>query len=205
MKSKFSDADVLNLLNGLKNAESNYPLDMISARRDTYMQQAANIIATKQAGGGNASSSTSDSVVAGGGIASSAGTLLEIAITIAIVAEAGVTSYLYRNQISKWINTVFSPRVERSINPTDNSISPLLINTPIESTETATETPVVTITVTTSGTPEPITVPDSNKEQVNATPAAPQDNPGNHYGNTPKPERTKDTQPNNNNGNVKNK
>jgi len=211
MKSKFSETDVLNLLGGLKNAENNYPSDMISSRRAAYIKQAASMgFAVKAGKNGNGTQATSSAPGAGSIAAPAIGKVLEIALAIVILAEAGVVTYLYRKQISEWINNLISPRIEQGVNPTDDLLSPLA-STPDDNTETATatatDTPVVTVTVT-NGTPAPFTAPNENSssetsgtnDQIEATPV-PQDNPGNHYGNTPKPDRTKEPSPNNNNDN----
>jgi len=131
---------------------------------------------------------------------------------ITIALEAGVAAYIYRDNIADFVTSTIFPRVEIAANPTENfSSTPALV--PITGGETMTETPIVTFTttpsVTATGTPtsllvEPgndnnggqVTEPvlpanDPSNREIMSTPS-PKDNPGNHYGNTPKPERTKD-------------
>jgi len=204
MKSKFSDQDILKLLTGLKNAENRYPSDMISSRRDMYVKQAAAMAVLVKAGKSGVNSTGGGSSVPSSfaGFTPSIGKLLEIALITALIVETGVIAYFYRDRIQDLINNVMSPRVEHIVNPSDDPA--LLQETPTAGTEIITETPVPTVTVTvTEETLVPLIAPDSYNpdsnnnegsegEQVNATPV-PKDNPGNHYGNTPKPERNKDT------------
>ena len=206
MKQKYSDQDVVKLLSNLKNAEQSYPSEMIQSRRDMYMQQAAAMaILTKTSGGGTPAGE-------GGASASGTGTgtglfslrtFFETALVITIMVEAGVAAYIYRDQIADFINSTLFPTVEVAANPTDDpSFTPAAV--PVTGDELATESPAVTatVTVTVTDTPFPNLVTESsapvvqedtnsNNLQVESTPP-PVDNPGNHYGNTPQPERTKD-------------
>ncbi len=206
MKRKFSDKDVVNLLSSLKNAANNYPTEMIQLRRDMYMQQAAAMaILMKTSGGGTPTGeggASASGTGAGAGLFS-LGTFFETALVITIMVEAGVAAYIYRDQIADFINSTLFPTVEVAANPTDDpSFTPAVI--PVTGDEPATESPAVTatVTVTVTDTPFPILVTESSAPdvqedtnndnlQVESTPP-PVDNPGNHYGNTPKPERTKD-------------
>jgi hypothetical protein len=205
MKSKFSDQDILQLLTGLKNAENKYPSDMISSRRDIYVKQAAAMAGLAKAGknGVNSTGEGPSAPSSSAGFTPSIGKLLEIALITALMVEAVVVAYFYRDRIRDLINNVMPPRVEHITNPSDDPV--LIQETPTAGTEIITETlaPTVTVTVT-DETPVPLIAPDSynpdsnNNEsneggQVNATPV-PKDNPGNHYGNTPKPERNKDSE-----------
>jgi hypothetical protein len=206
VKQKFSDKDVVTLLSNLKNAEQSYPSEMIQSRRDMYMKQAATMAILMKTSGGGTPTGEGGASASGTGTGTglfSLGTFFETALVITIMVEAGVAAYIYRDQIADFINSTLFPTVEVAANPTDDpSFTPAVI--PVTGDELATESPTitVTVTVTVTDTPFPILVtesfaPDvqedtnSDNLQVESTPP-PVDNPGNHYGNTPKPERTKD-------------
>lgn len=202
MKNKVSDQDVLNLLSSLKNAESNYPSDMIQPRRDTYIKQAAAMAALARSGGNGSTASVSNqatiSSTASGGVA--VGKLLETALVVALVIEAGVAAYIYRDKIADFINSTLSPNAETIARPPDDSSSDILA-----SEDSPTETPDLTVTFT--ETPEPsvtiLPAADNNNTvnngdndsgsggdaQVVSTPD-PNDDPGLHLGQTKQP--TKD-------------
>jgi len=211
MKNKISDNDVLELLTTLKNSENNYPQDLIAARRDTFAKQAAATIVLMKAGanGANAagasttaSTTTSAASATTTSVGGSLGGILETVLTIAIVAELGVAAYLYRDKIADFISSTFGSKVEQVSTPTDNSaaglispgngnptVTPFPTETP---TVTVTETPTLTETITiTPATENYNGITGSGNPQSNSTPTPNVDN-GNHYGNTPKPERTKD-------------
>jgi hypothetical protein len=219
VKQKFSDKNILELLSNLKNTENNYPSEMIQSRRDLYKKQAAAMaVLMKAAGNGTIAG---DGRNANSGPAS-LGTFLEIALVIMIVVEAGVAAYIYRDQIADFIDSTLSPKVEDDVNPPKDSTStPVVLPAAGEELDTATPaplpiaTPTITVTVidtvidAPSATPLPTLVPEGLEDtqgandQVQSTPPPPRDNPGNHYGNTPKPERTKDS--NNNSSDDKDK
>ena len=203
MNKPFNDQDVLNLLTNLKSAESSYPSEMIESRRDVYMKQAAAMAVLAGAGGNGASAagnaqmsaaSSASTSTASGGLTISG--LLETALVVAIVVEAGIVTYIYRDRISDFIKSTLSPRVEQTANPLDGS----LISVPAVARETTTAEETITVTVTSMETPTPpdLSAPagdnNSNSDsEVQATPD-PTDNPGLHLGQTKQP--TKDSSPN---------
>lgn len=216
MKQQFSDNDILKLLSTLKDAENNYPSAMIQSRRDMYVKQAAAIaVLSKTAGngtnaGGNGKSPGSGTPGAG---SSSMGKFLEAALMITIAMEAGVAAYIYRDKIIEFINTTIFPKVEVvSSPPEDLSSTPAAIPVTGDESITGTPTEPITATVTVTGTDTPLpafVAPDDKGgngviQAVESTPT-PNANPGNHYGNTPKPERTKDANNNSSNNNNKDK
>lgn len=200
MSSKVSDKDVLQLFASLKNAESNYPQGMIESRRNTFAKQAAAmaILAKASGSGGVASTtatgqaaSTASSSAAGIGGASM-GTILETALIVAIVVEAGVAAYAYREKITQFIKSTFGPKIEQTANPPNNSSSDLIT---IEETQ---ETPEITPTGTMTETPVPPELVNPGSEnnngnnnngdaQVASTPATTDDNNGLHLGQTKQP------------------
>ena len=216
MKKPFSDQDVLNLLTNLKSAESSYPSEMIESRRDVYMKQAAAMAVLAGAGGNGASAagnaqmsaaSSASTSTASGGLTISG--LLETALVVAIVVEAGIVTYIYRDRISDFIKSTLSPRVEQTANPPDGS----LIGVPAVASETATapaeETVTVTVTSMETPTPPDLSAPagdnnsNSDSEVQATTTPNPNDNSGLHLGQTKQP--TKDSSPNGQNDNKKDK
>jgi len=105
MKNKISDQDVLNLLSNLRNAENNYPSDMIKSRRDSYIKQAAVMMALAGVGGNGATQTGTNQAAISNATGSSlaAGKLIEIALIVALVVEAGVAAYFYRDKIADFL------------------------------------------------------------------------------------------------------
>lgn len=205
MKSKMSDQDVLNLLSNLKNSESDYPSDMILPRRDMYIKQAATMAVLTNTGG-NGGATTSSSQASTSGTASSGfsiGTVLETALVVALVIEAGVVAYIYRDEISDFINSALSPNVVTVASPPSGSSSGIM-----PSEEAASETPDGTVTFTDTPLPSETLFPaadNSHSEnggessvQATTTPN-PNDGPGLHLGQTKQP--TKDPNENNKDSN----
>jgi hypothetical protein len=199
MRSKISDKDVLQLFTSLKSAESTYPQDMIQSRRDAFAKQAAAMAALIKAGGNGAGSTGTSQAAASTGSGSttaiaggiSIGSLLETVLVIAIVAEAGVAAYVYREKIAEFINSTFDPKVEQTANPNNNS-SPDLIATDDAAPE-ITESPEATTTVVITETPIP-------PEFVSPIPALNQENNNNIDSQVV----TSTPNPNNDNNNDKN-
>ena len=207
MKNRISEKDVLQLLTSLKNSDNSYPKDMIESRRSNFAKQAAAMAVLMEAGvsGANstsagqsastASTASSGSSAAGIGGASM-GKILETALVIAIIAEAGVAAYIYREKIAEFFNSIFNPQAEQVANPPNNS--PDLNSNSQPGTEFSTETPVVTV----SETPIPpgytpaVQADDSDNgdSQVSSTPAPTNDDNGLHLGQTKQPTK----QPNKN-------
>lgn len=214
MKKPFSDQDVLNLLTNLKGAESSYPSEMIESRRDMFMKQAAAMTVLAGAGGngssaaGNAQTSASGTATSTAGGSVTVNGLLEIALVVAIVVEAGVATFIYRDKITDFINSTLSQKDEQTANPPEDSSSG--VSAVIEETATATaeETGTVTVTVTSVATPTPpsLYVPaggngSSNSDaQATATPD-PKSNPGLHLGQTKQPTEDPNLDSQNNNSN----
>jgi len=196
MRSKIDDKDVLQIFTSLKHAENKYPQEMIDSRRDTFAKQAAAMAILAKAGGsgatsagtGQAATTASSSTTGMGSL--SMGKLLETALVIAIVAEAGVAAYVYREKIAEFISSTFGPKVEQAANPPDNSSSDI-----IAIDENTAESPVGTSTVTATLTPTPPGYINSESEdnngdeQVASTPAPTDDKNGLHLGQTKQPSK----------------
>ena len=197
------DVDIFQLLKKLKHANGAYPQDLLASRRQMYLKQVAEF------GGGvglaAALKTTAKNAGKAVGLPPAAGTLLESLLAVAIVAEAGTVTYLYRDKIKELFQSITnSPKVEQVTNPPVLS-SPIpgveisLSLTPVASdTEAITETAIPDVTPsllaeqpTNGATSQGSSTTDGDSHAV-STPAAPQDNNGNHYGQTPRPQRTKD-------------
>jgi hypothetical protein len=200
MENLYADERIVDLLTKVKNSGSGYPSDLLAARRRTYLRQMANIGAGIGLGAGHRNTFKGG----GNGATTAAGKAVEIALIAAIAIEVGATAYLYREKIAHAINSYLgSPTVQESSPPAPAGAS--VIN------PTATEpaaTPSATASEIPSGTPSgmpPTSVPDGDNQNNNnsgetspgvnvhatATPN-PAENNGNHYGHTPKPDRTQE-------------
>jgi len=202
MKNKIGDKDVLQLLTSLKNSETQYPKDLVESRRDAFTKQAAAMAVLVKAGihgngtgasqtASTASTTTSSGATAGiGGV--SMGKLLETLLVIAIVAEAGVATYVYREKIAEFFSSTFGPKVEQASNPVNN-----LPDITVSDEPTASETPEETVTVTETPLPPGYTQPaqandnndnGSGNTQAESTPD-PTNGNGLHLGQTKQPSK----------------
>ncbi|HLA07144.1 MAG TPA: hypothetical protein VJ022_06860 [Anaerolineales bacterium] len=195
------DNEIVKLLTKLKKADEAYPLEMLASRRQKYIRRVAEIGV-----GLGVSAGLRHTIKSGrsGAFAPTAGGLLEAALVIAIVAEASLATYFYRDKIADLIRSYSStPQVEDVTSPpTISSPLPEFNATDIPETaetSTPTETPTGTpiLAETTNDVVNDI-VDDTNNvnNQAVYTPN-PIGNNGNHFGQTPKPERIKDNGNNN--------
>ncbi|NJC95371.1 MAG: hypothetical protein C3F07_21520 [Anaerolineales bacterium] len=197
--SKPNEEHVLNLLKSLKQAENNYPSELLQTRRDLFAKQVASAaILTHSAGNGGGSSAagagqgSAGTAASSTAIGSSIGTILEVALVVAIVAEAGVAAYIYREKIADFFNSFLSPNSEVVTNPSDDLSLPVTGDVNITDTP-VTETPIVTVTVSPYDTPvAPSQVIDASGSgagtvQAPSTPNPTDDNPGLHLGQTKQP------------------
>jgi hypothetical protein len=208
------DQEIIRLLKKLKEAEPAYPPDLQAARRQRFLQQMGEIglgigagMAAREALKNANASATSTAA------STTVSTMLEIVLVAAILLEAGTVAYFYRDKVSDALKTVVSaagvqevtPRAQTSVSedPLSASPSPAFTHTSALPTTTPippglTVTPTLTPEPGVADTTDPVTEPAI---QVQSTPR-PRDNNGNHYGQTPKPERTKENNGNNgDNGN----
>lgn len=200
-----NDKKVIDLLSKLKNSDGAYPSDILTARRQGYLRQVANIGLGIGVGAGLKNVAKSGN--GAGTVATITSKILETALIAAIAIEAGAAAYLYRDKIADLIrNYTSSANVQEVAPPSDNSAaegSELIAIT--ESPSATAATPSATAAVTLSSTLAPVISEENNGtgSSVNATPD-PGDQNGNQYGLTPKPERTKDPNPGNNNNDTSN-
>jgi len=209
MEGKVSDKDVLRLLSSLKNAHGDYPQDMIESRREAFAKQAAAMLVLMNSSGSGvaasgagqsastAATATGSSAAGAGGV--SMGTILETALIVAIVAEAGIATYVYREKIAELFQSGVKPKVEQVSNPPD----PSSINEP--SMDDLDESPFISITETPYPTVTFTPVPDISEDtQPDATAGGssettlatstpdPDDDNGLHLGQTKQPTKQPD-------------
>ena len=206
MEYEPQDRKVVELLAKLKSVDEGYPSEMLAARRQSYLNNMAG--AGLGVGTGTALKHTLKNGNGAGAAPISASTLLEVALVVAMIAEASTLAYFYRDKIADVFRSI-------STNPNVQEIaSPPVITSPFPELEIS-EIPSSAIpTGTASEMPTSTQVPDvaddptsNNNSAATLTDSTPDPsvnnenngtngNNGNHYGQTPKPERTKD---NNNN------
>jgi len=174
---------MITLLSSLKNIGGTYPPDLLAARRVNFMKQAAqlglSVKPTIEGGKGPGP----------GRVPPSTGALLETALVVAILAEAGAAAYLYRDKLVDLVQTLSSPVIEVVQQP------PTSLPSPVASVGTSigTETPEISATPafteqaggSTAGSPGSASSSSSNIQPTQKP------NPGLHLGTTPKPARTK--------------
>jgi hypothetical protein len=208
MELEPKDNEIVRLLTILKKAEVAYPSEMLAPRRQKYIMRVAEIGV-----GLGVSPELKKTIKKGrsGAFTSTAARVLETALIVAIAAEASAAAYFYRDKIADLIQSYSStPQVQELTSPPEFPSSlPELNATEIPET-TGTPTP----TASPTGTSLLAESTDNNGIDINNqavfTPN-PNGNNGNHFGQTPKPERTKKNGDNNggndngNNGNGKDK
>lgn len=194
MEFNSQDHDIVKLLTKLKNNKEAYPSDLLVARRQKYIRRVAEV------GVGIGVAPILQKTIKGKGISATAGGLLETALIAAIVIEAGAAAYFYRAQIADIVESYTSQTQVQEVTPDLSSSAPGVSDpsltdipeaaaTPIPSgTPTVTPTLFVAGATATSGD----TSADDTSIQANSTPN-PNGNSGNHFGQTPKPDRTKES------------
>jgi hypothetical protein len=192
------DKEIVRLLTKLKDTDGKYPPDLFAARRQGYLKQMGQIGLGMGVGAGikNAVKSGKAPV-----LSSATSAVLESALVVAIVAEAGTVAYFYRDKLADLFQTITNEASGQEVTPPPVHTELEIQGVTPSHAVTAT-LPSVTLSVSPSGTeltstPVPGGAEDSNTISANSTPA-PNGNNGNHYGQTPKPQRTKDPKGNNN-------
>jgi len=186
---------VIDLLAKLKNADTGYPNKLMASRRQSYLRQMANIGLGFGVGSGiNKIAKTGKGTTSN--LPTSTGSLLETIIVSAIVIEASVAAFIYRDKIVEIFQSSSSdPKVEQLSSPVIESTLPEIV---ISATPSIVVTPTLTPTISPTALPSIIQYADNEvKEQNVSTPTPrPKKNNGNHFGQTPKP--TKEKKKNNN-------
>ena len=210
------DKELVRLITKLKEADGKYPPDLLAARRQRYMKQMGQIGLGVGLGAGIKNAARSGKTPA---LSSTTSTIIESALVAAIVAETGAVAYFYRDKLAEIIRSatedsrtqevLSSPFPTTKAEQTVHGIvpSPAVISTDPSPTLSASPTAVEL-----SSTPVPGAVEQNNTIIASSTPAPNESNDsindgnngnnGHHYGQTPKPERTKE--PNNNDSNNNN-
>lgn len=193
------DQDIIKLLTRLKDINAEYPENMLVARRQNYLKRMAEI-GVGLSGGPEIKNVVKN--IKSPHVPPVTGTLLETALLVVILVEAGAMAYFYREKLADFFQTIttvsrteeVTPPIATSLQVQGVSPSPAITSTTI--TGSLTET-----TVTPTRTPTPGIMGNNGSNtpgasSLNSTPA-PNGNNGNHYGQTPKPERTKENNENN--------
>jgi hypothetical protein len=192
------DKEIVRLLTKLKETDGKYPPDLFAARRQGYLKRMGQIGLGIGVGAGikNAVKSGKAPV-----LSSATSTVLESALVVAIVAETGTVAYFYRDKLADIFKTITKEAGVQEVTPPPLQTA-LEIQGVTPSPAITATLPSVTLSVSPTGTeltstPVPGVVEDNSTLSGNSTPAPNGDN-GNHYGQTPKPQRTKDPNGNNN-------
>ena len=206
--------EVVHLLKKLRETNGVYPQEMLALRRQGYLKQIAQV-----SGGAGAAVALKNTIKGGkgSGLPPAAGLLVEGLLVAAIVAEAGAVTFFYRNKLVEYFQSFSKdPRSEEvSSPPIISSPLPEIELTPepvITATETQTLAPTSTPSLELPSEPTQQSAggsPNSNNSgggsgsngngsSFASTPDS-NGNNGNHYGQTPRPERTKEPGGNGNN------
>jgi hypothetical protein len=191
------DKEIVRLLTKLKDTDGKYPPGLLAARRQGYLKQMGQIGLGIGVGAGikNAVKSGKAPV-----LSSATSTVLESALVVAIVAESGTVAYFYRDKLADIFRTIAKDAGVQEVTPPPVNTE-LGIQGVTPSPAVTATLPSVTLSVSPTGTeltstPVPGVVEDNNTISADSTPS-PNGNNGNHYGQTPKPQRTKEPKNNN--------
>ena len=207
MEYDAKDGDVIHLLKKLKEANGSYPPEMLALRRHGYLKQIAQV-----SGGAGLAVGLKNLVDSGGkgsAVPPATGTIVEILLVAALIAEAGAVAYFYRHKmVDIFRSDTNSPQVQEVSNPpVVPSLFVELEGTPTPSM-THTQFAKGTATHSSLGTPTLELGGDPTGQSQKGSPtdsnqnlSTPNGNNGNHYGQTPKPERTKEPGNDNSNNN----
>ena len=213
------DQEVIRQLRKLKQAEKQYPPELLTARRQRFLQQMSQISLGMGAGASIRQAVKSAKAPLTTPVTSK---LLETVLVVAIIAEAGAVTYFYRDKVAELLkNFVASGEVQEIISPSsvntplittidtlpsEDTLTPVVVDTATPQLSIVSEVPTE-VAVTSTQTPglsaldatQPV---NTAAAQVDSTPDLSgindnNGNNGNHYGQTPKPERTKENNGNN--------
>jgi len=187
------DKEIVRLLTKLRQADGKYPSDLLTARRQSYLKRMGEV--SLGIGAGLKIKSALEAAKTPS-FSSATSTILESALLVAIVAETGAVAYLYRDKLAGFFKNSKREANVQEVTPSSNT-EPVIqgVNPSIAVGSTL---PSVTLSVSptepeVTSTPMPGVV-DKNANSTagaNSTPV-PNGNNGNHYGQTPKPQRTKE-------------
>lgn len=214
------DQDIVKLLAKLKNAGGEYPEHLLVSRRHMYLKQMAEIGMGVGVNTGveNAAKTTNPPPVP-----PAASTLLETVLLVAIVAETGAVAYFYRDKLADFFQTFTTDKRVQEVTPPPVPSAALEIEGVTPSPAVTATIPSVVLFASPTDFLVPVTgtpIPGVADEPGNgASPSGAAANPadstpvpnanggsngdidhqdqGNHYGQTPKPERTIENSGNN--------
>lgn len=200
MEFEPEDQQIIELLTKIRNKGETYPRKLLANRRQVFLQQMANVGMGLGIGEGIktvAKAPKSSSFIHLPAFSMSS--LMEILLVFAILTQAMIIAYSYRDRIANIFHWGSPPiALTDVLIPVTGSSIPGTITvseTPIVlATDTPTPSPSTTVTSTMTIEP-PLSVINENGAAGNpsVTQAPPtNDNNGNHFGQTPKPERTKE-------------
>jgi len=191
------DKEIVRLLTKLKDTDGKYPPDLLAARRQGYLKQMGQIGLGIGVGAGIKNAVKSGKALV---LSSATSTVLESALVVAIIAESGTVAYFYRDKLADIFRTIAKDAGVQEVTPPPVNTE-LGIQGVTPSPAVTATLPSVTLSVSPTGTeltstPVPGVVEDNNTINADSTPG-PNGNNGNHYGQTPKPQRTKEPKNNN--------
>jgi hypothetical protein len=205
------DKELVRLITKLKNSSGKYPAELFAARRQRYLKQMAQISLGMEVGTGLKNVANHAKAPA---LSSTTSTILEAALVVAIAAEASTVAYFYRDKLAEIFQSIQNreePKVEQMPSPSDpeQEIQGVTAAPAIVATQPSSVFVPIPTTIESASTPIPDVVQENNTIRATSTPEPNVNNEnntqpgnnGNHYGQTPKPERTKDSK--NDNGNNK--
>ena len=187
------DKEIVRLLTKLREADAKYPSDLLTARRQSYLKRMGEVslgigagLKIKNALEGAKTPSFS----------SATSTILESALLVAIVAETGTVAYFYRDKLAQFFKVSKKEANVQEVTPASNTEQVIQGVSP----SAAVASTLPSFTLSTSPTEPELTstpIPGVVDENANSTASAnstpaPNGNNGNHYGQTPKPQRTKE-------------
>jgi hypothetical protein len=168
MEYEERDSEVVSLLSKLKATGSSYPVDLLAARRQRFVKQIAAL-----GFGTVAALALKESAKAAGGASFPAitGTILETALILAIVAEAGYVAIVHREKILDWFRqTAAGPTIGVISTSPDADLPPIEMpvtgpTLPTPAIETVQPTIASTVTPTVAVTPLPTLLPVTATEE----------------------------------------
>ena len=195
------DQEVIRLLTKIKDAEAGYPEHMLVERRRSYLRRMREVSL-----GIPTDTVVKDVKPTSGSPATT--TLVETALVVAIIAEASTVAYFYRDRLTDFFRrAITEPRVQEvTPAPAVTTSFGIHLDATVPSATLWFPPSATGVVLTPTVTPIPDVLPgvvDNNSintaatgevNVLNGTPG-PNDsnlNNGNHYGQTPKPERTKE-------------
>lgn len=208
------DKEIVRLITKLKEADGKYPPELLAARRQRYLKQMGQVGLGVGLGAGIKNAARAGKAPA---LSSTTSTILESALVVAIMAETGTVAYFYRDKLAEIFRSITEDSRTQEVVPSpfptteaEQAIQGITPSPAVISTQPSFTLSTSPTAVELSNTPIPGVVEQKNTINASSTPDPNENNVndgnngnnGHHYGQTPKPDRTKE--PNNNNTNNNN-